>query len=112
MICIVLVLVVLCIAMQCASLWYREKWIFEARLRIDLQEEWRITSNTIKSLKAHDNSIREGNYSYEVLETNDKVFLLGYCKEVDNYRYIKIFPKTSEDVKAKAQNICDMLNEK
>lgn len=41
----IVVLVVHCIAMSCVALWYREKWIFEARLRIDLQEEWRITDN-------------------------------------------------------------------
>ena len=45
MIWIVLVLAVLCIAMSCVALWYRGKWIFETRLRMDLQEEWRITDN-------------------------------------------------------------------
>ena len=45
MIWIVLVLAVLCIAMSCVALWYRKKWHFEEKLRIDLQEEWRITDN-------------------------------------------------------------------
>lgn len=82
--------------------------------RLEFQLKWKREQalDTIKSCLAHENSIREGNYSYEVHESKDNVFLLGYCKEVDNYRYIKVFPKTSEDVKAKAQNICDMLNEK
>lgn len=81
-------------------------------LEFQLKWEREHAPDTIKSVEAHKNSIREGNYSYEVHETEDEVFLLGYCKEVDNYQYIKVFPKTSEDVKAKAQNICDMLNEK
>lgn len=81
-------------------------------LEFQLKWEREHAPNTIKSVEAHENSIREGNYSYEVHETHDMVFLLGYCKEVDNYRYIKVFPKTSEYVKAKAQHICDMLNEK
>lgn len=38
-------LAVLFIAMSCVAFWYRGKWIFEARLRIDLQDEWRITDN-------------------------------------------------------------------
>lgn len=82
------------------------------RLEFQLKWEREHAPDTIKSVEAHENSIREGNYSYEVRETKDMVLLLGYCKEVDNYRYIKVFPKTSEDVKAKAQSICDMLNEK
>lgn len=45
MIWIVLVLAVLCIAMSCVALWYREKWLFEMGLRRDLQEEWRVTDN-------------------------------------------------------------------
>lgn len=45
MIWIVLVLAVLCIAMSCVALWYRQKWLFEMGLRRDLQEEWRITDN-------------------------------------------------------------------
>ena len=45
MIWIVLVSGLLFIAMSCVALWYRKKWHFEAKLRIDLQEEWRITDN-------------------------------------------------------------------
>ena len=45
MILAVILLYVLCVAMSCVALWYREKWHFEAKLRIDLQEEWRITDN-------------------------------------------------------------------
>ena len=82
------------------------------RLEFQLKWEREQAPDTIKSCLAHENSIRTGNYSYEVHETKDMVFLLGYCKEVDNYRHIKVFPKTSENVKAKAQAICDMLNDK
>lgn len=80
-------------------------------LEFELKWEREQAPDTIKSCLAHDNSIHEGNYSYEVHESKDNVFLLGYCKEVDTYRHIKVFPKTSEDV-AQAQTICDMLNNK
>lgn len=43
MIWIVLALCVLCIAMSCAALWYREKWRFEYELREALRIEWEIT---------------------------------------------------------------------
>lgn len=45
MIWVVLVLGVLCIAMPCVALWYRQKWHFEWGLRRDLQVEWRATDN-------------------------------------------------------------------
>ena len=38
-------LCVLCIAMSCVALRYRQKWHFECGLRRDLQVEWRATDN-------------------------------------------------------------------
>ena len=45
MIWAVLVLGLLCVAMSCVALWYRNQWLFEMGLRRDLQVEWRITDN-------------------------------------------------------------------
>ena len=42
---IILALAVLCIAMSCVAVWYIKEWLFEMRLRRDLQEEWRIVDN-------------------------------------------------------------------
>ena len=36
-------LAMLCIAMACVALWYREKWRFEYELREALRIEWEIT---------------------------------------------------------------------
>lgn len=38
---------VLCIAMSCVALWYRQEWRFEWGLRRDLQVEWRATDNAL-----------------------------------------------------------------
>ena len=43
MIWVVILLCVLCIAMACVALWYREKWRFEYELREAVRIEWEIT---------------------------------------------------------------------
>lgn len=45
MIWILLVLFVLCVAMSCVALWYRDKWRFEEDLRICLQKDLEIADN-------------------------------------------------------------------
>lgn len=58
MIWVVVVLSVLCVAMSCVALWYREKWLFEMGLRKDLQEEWRITDNARLDLEVKVEQLR------------------------------------------------------
>ena len=58
MIWVVVVLAVLCVAMSCGALWYREKWLFEMGLRKDLQEEWRITDNARLDLEVQVEQLR------------------------------------------------------
>lgn len=58
MIWVVVVLAVLCVAMSCVALRYREKWLFEMGLRKDLQEEWRITDNACLDLEVQVEQLR------------------------------------------------------
>lgn len=51
MIVIVLVLGVLCVALSCAALWYREEWQFESYMRRLLQEESKVIDNRCLELE-------------------------------------------------------------
>lgn len=53
------VLCVLCIAMSCVALWYREEWQFESYMRRLLQEESKVIDNRCLELEMQNKELND-----------------------------------------------------